>query len=280
MLTYIIHDGDCVGDIAQPTISQAIREIESEYDVTLFNRIGKKLYITDEGIRLLEYVNQILSLTETMNKEMSGLALNPRFSVGATITIGKSILPPVIKLFEERNSNVSISVLVDNTAVIEEYLLTGKLDFAFVEGRTKHKEILFSPMLEDRLVLVCHKSHPLAIREKINLRDILQYPFIVREDGSGTRELFRNELEKHKAEIQVKWTSHSFDSIISALLQNLGVSVLSHRIVQPYVNRGELCEIDITDMVLTRHFSLVHHKNKHLTEPMKALIQQFADTQF
>lgn len=265
--------------IAQPTISQAIAEIESEYGVALFNRIGKRLYITNEGLRLLEYVNQILNLTDTMNKDMGGLSLSPRFSVGATITIGKSILPPVISLYEEENPNVSVYVLVDNTAVIEEHLLTGKLDFAFVEGRTKHKEILLSPLLEDRLVLVCHKNHPLANREDVRLKDILDCSFIVREDGSGTRELFKKELEKHKAKIQVKWTSHSFDSIISALLQNLGVSVLSHRMAQPYVQRGELCEIDIPDMALTRHFSLVHHKNKHLTEPMKALIQEFADTE-
>ncbi len=261
--------------IAQPTISQVIREIESEYGVALFNRIGKKLYITAEGLRLLEYVKQILSLSDRMNQDMSGITLSPSFSVGATITVGQSVLPPVLSRFEARTPNVSVSVLVDNTAVIEENLLVGKLDFAFVEGRTKHKDILSRPLMEDKLILVCHKNHPLAGRKTVCIEDVLEYPFLVREDGSGTRELFQQELDKHKAAIRVKWTSHSFDSIFAALLQNLGVSVLSSRIAQPYVRRGELREISISDLSLTRHFSLVHHKNKYLTQPMRALIQEF-----
>ncbi len=261
--------------IAQPTISQAIQEIESEYRILLFNRIGKKLYMTAEGLRLLEYTRQILSLTGAMDKEMNGLALSPHFTVGATITIGQSVLPPVLRRFEAGNPNVFVSVLVDNTAVIEENILTGKLDFAFVEGQTKHRNILLHPLLEDQLVLVCHKSHPLSGRQAVRLQEILECPFLVREDGSGTRELFQRELEKHKAAIHVKWTSHSFDSILSALLQNLGISVLSRRVASPYVQQGELHEINISDMSLTRSFSLVHHKNKYLTEHMKALIHEF-----
>jgi len=265
--------------IAQPTISQAVREIESEYQVLLFNRIGKKLYITAEGLRLLDYIQQILSLNGAMDQEMNGLALSPHFSVGATITVGQSVLAPVMRRFEARNPTVSVSVLVDNTAVIEENLLTGKLDFAFVEGQTKHKDILLRPLLDDKLVLVCHKSHPLSVRENIRIKDILEYPFLVREDGSGTRELFQKELEKHKALIHVKWTSHSFGSILSALLENLGISVLSQRVALPYVGQGELHEINISDMSLTRSFSLVHHKSKYLTEHMKSLINEFAGAQ-
>lgn len=265
--------------IAQPTISQVIQEIESEYQVLLFNRIGKKLYITSEGLCLLDYTKQILSLTGAMNQEMNGLAQSPRFSVGATITIGQSVLAPVLRRFESDNPNVSVAVLVDNTAVIEENLLTGKLDFAFVEGQTKHKDILLHPLLDDRLVLACHKSHPLSGRTEAYIEDVLEYPFLVREDGSGTRELFQKELEKHKAQIHIKWTSHSFDSILSALLHNLGISVMSQRVAYPYVQSGELCEINIVDMVLTRSFSLVYHKSKYLTEPMKLLIHEFSNIQ-
>lgn len=234
--------------------------------------------MTAEGLRLLDYTKQILNLTNAMNQEMNGLTLSPRFFVGATITIGQSVLAPVLRRFELKNPDVSVSVLVDNTAVIEENLLTGKLDFAFVEGQTKHKDILLNPLVEDQLVLVCHKNHPLSIRENVHIKDILEYPFLVREDGSGTRELFQKELEKHKAMVHVKWTAHSFDSILSALSENLGISVLSRRVAQPYVQQGKLHAIDISDMLLTRSFSLVYHKNKYLTEHMKLLINEFTNT--
>lgn len=262
--------------IAQPTISQAIKEIESEYQVLLFNRIGKKLYITAEGLRLLDYTKQILNLTATMDQEMKGLALTPRFSVGATITIGQSVLAPVLRRFEGQRPDVSVEVLVDNTSVIEENILTGKLDFAFVEGQTKHKDILLSPLVEDKLVLICHRNHPLSAWKDVHIKDILEYPFLVREDGSGTRELFQKELEKHKAMVHVKWTSHSFDSILSALSENLGISVLSWRVAQPYVQQGILHVINISDMSLIRNFSLIHHKNKYLNEHMKSLIHEFS----
>lgn len=261
--------------IAQPTISQAIQEIESEYQVLLFNRIGKRLYMTTEGLHLLDYTKQILNLIAAMNQKMNGLTLTPRFSVGATITIGQSVLAPALCRFESKNPNVSVSVLVDNTAVIEENILTGKLDFAFVEGQTKHKDILLSPLMEDQLVLVCHRNHPLSSRNNVHIKDILEYPFLVREDGSGTRELFQRKLEKHKAMIHVKWTAHSFDSILSALSENLGISVLSRRVAQPYVEQGILHAINLSDISLIRSFSLVHHKNKYLTEHMKLLINEF-----
>jgi DNA-binding transcriptional LysR family regulator len=262
--------------IAQPTISQAIREIENEYQVLLFNRIGKKLYITEEGLRLLDYTKQILSLTGAMDEEMNALALSPHFSVGATITIGQSVLAPGLRRFKAENPAVSVSVLVDNTAVIEENLLTGKLDFALVEGQIKHKDILSRPLIEDRLVLVCHKDHPLSARSRVCLKDVVGYPFLVREGGSGTRELFEKELERHRVHIHIAWTSHSFGSIISALMENLGVSVLSQLIARPYVQSGQLCQIELCDMELSRSFSLVHHKSKYLTQPMKALIEVFS----
>lgn len=261
--------------IAQPTISQSIQEIEREYEILLFNRIGKKLHITTDGLRLLDYTKQILTLTNAMHKEMQGLSFSPSFSIGATITIGQNLLAPIVHRFEEKMPDIAVSVLVDNTAIIEENILTGKLDFAFIEGKTKHKDILVTPLIEDKLILVCNKKHPLSVKKNVCVQDILKYSFLLREDGSGTKELFQNELEKHKATIHVKWTAHSFDSILSALSENLGISILSERIIDSYIQQENLHKVNILDMTLARNFSLVYHKNKHLTESMKLLIDQF-----
>ncbi len=258
--------------IAQPTISQAIAELEREYGIQLFDRLSKKLFITQTGKQFLEYAKIILSTAQEMEKAMGNLSVHNTILFGATISVGKCILTDIVKTFEALYPNTTIKVTIDNTTIIENLLLESKLDLALVEGNIKSTELMVTPAIPDCLVLVCQKDHPLSRRDSINIKELERYPFILREEGSGTRETFTNALREHNVHIDVKWSCHGFDSIMEAVLANQGMTVISRRIAEPFVSEGKLCIVQIEGIQMNRSFSLVHHKTKYMNDTMRNLI--------
>ncbi len=259
--------------IAQPTISQAISELEKEYGILLFDRLSRKLYITEAGLQLLSYARNILTLSSEMEKQMINLSAVKTILLGATITVGKCVLVDIVKRFEEANPNIKIVVSIENTATIESMLLRSQLDIGFVEGHIRSTELMITPAIPDELVLVCHRDHTLSTKESVSLLDISCHPFILREVGSGTRELFEEKIRQENIQITPKWTCHGSDSIIEALLANQGITVISRRLVESYVKDGSLCIVPIKNIQIHRNFSIVYHKNKFISNALDSLIQ-------
>ena len=141
--------------IAQPTVSQVIAEIENEYGIRLFERLSRRLYITREGRQLLDYARHITALFEEMERDLHYASRNRTLRVGATITVGSCVLPALVARFEAENPSDTVEVLVDNTRVIEEKILSSELDFGLVEGDVTEPDLLSRPVLRDELVLIC-----------------------------------------------------------------------------------------------------------------------------
>ena len=258
--------------IAQPTISQAIAELEKEYGILLFNRLSRKLYITDAGRQLLAYAQSILTLVSEMEQQMKNLAAHQTVLLGATITVGQSVLADIVKRFEETYPHISIAVTIDNTATIENLLLQSRLDIGLVEGKIRSKELEIIPAIPDELVLVCNPRHEFAQRPFVVLAELGAQPFILREAGSGTRELFEEKILQENIRLKPKWTCHGSDSIMQALLANQGLTVISRRLVEPYVRDGRLCIVPIKDTQIRRNFSIVYHKTKFISDTLEKLI--------
>lgn len=263
--------------IAQPTISQAISELEREYGVLLFDRLSKKLYITEAGQQLFGYAQSILALSNEMEKNMLNLSLNKTITLGATMTVGKCVLVDIVRDFEEMYPNIKIQVIIDNTATIENMLLNSEIDIAIIEGTVKSTELISSPIIPDDLVLVCHKNNSLSKRKCIDIEELSSYPFVLREEGSGTREVFEDYIRKKHIPINVKWNCHSSDSIVEAVLANQGITVISKRLVENQVQEGNLKIIPINNIKMERSFSLVHHKTKYLSQWLKCFIEYVKD---
>lgn len=131
--------------IAQPTVSQVIAEIENEYGIRLFERLSRRLYITREGRQLLDYARHITALFEEMERDLHYASRNRTLRVGATITVGSCVLPALVARFEAENPSDTVEVLVDNTRVIEEKILSSELDFGLVEGDVTEADLLSRP---------------------------------------------------------------------------------------------------------------------------------------
>jgi len=259
--------------LAQPTISQAIQEIESQYRILLFERLNKKLYITDAGRELLDYARHIVSLFNKMEVTLQGHAVSMTLQVGATVTVGTCVFNTAIAEFERQNPDIQIHVSVDNTRMIEDMILKSQLDLAVVEGTISSPDIHVLPIMDDELVLVCGAGHPFFGRSEIDFSELKGMSFVLREPGSGTRALFEDKLREHQVTINEKWMCNNSEAIKNAVMEGQGMTVISRSLVERELSEGSLYLVPIRHIYLKRQFSLVYHKNKFLSAPIKRLIQ-------
>lgn len=263
--------------IAQPSVSGAVSELEAHYDALLFDRIGRRLVITPAGERLAEYARRLLALSDDMESTMRNGVDSLRVVLGATVTVGACVMSPLVQELEVQCPGVSCQVRVDNSSAIEEKILQSELDMALVEGIVKHAEIVSQPVIRDRLVLVSAPGGPLGGRDRVRLAELEGLPFALREQGSGTRELFEQGLIACGVSIRERWTCNNAQAIVAAVRAGLGVTVISRRLVEEELRTGELREVVVEDARFERNFCLCHHKDKFLSPPLRVFSRLCAD---
>ena len=259
--------------ISQPTVSQAIKELEEHYEALLFERIGKKLYITERGEKLLFYARQLVKDFDDMEKKMDHANYLEKIRIGATNTVGNCILSDVISRFRQINPQVETYSYVNNTKYIEEKLLKSELDIGIVEGEIKSPDLISIPEVNDFLILACSTKHPFAKKKVVRLSELTTESFAMRERGSGTRELFEKSILEHKIPIKIVFEGNSSASIKKAIIENQCLAVISIRLVEEEIKRGQIHVIENTEHNWDRYFSVVYHKNKLVSNEMNSLIE-------
>ncbi len=258
--------------ISQPSVSQVIANIEQDFGVRLFERFSKKLYITESGRLLQDYARHILFSFYEMEERLRGSGVTHRIRIGASVTVGACLLSAITKNFAGLQPEIQIKAVVDNTSVIENQICANDLDLGLVEGNIHHPNIVATPFMDDQLVLVCGKSHPLYSKPIIGKKGLSNLAFIVREEGSGTRELFVSVMNSHGIPWEVTWVCNNAEGIKNAVIAGIGVTVISQMLVSKEIADGDLHLIKIDGMEFKRKFHIIYHCNKYLTDPIRQLI--------
>ncbi|WP_411677461.1 LysR family transcriptional regulator [Caproicibacter sp.] len=259
--------------LAQPAVSLAIKELETYYGIKLFDRISRKLFVTEKGKTFLQYARQIVSLFDEMENGVKDWDSFGMLRVGSSVTIGTCLLSQFIARFSPQYPNVKVRVTIDNSSVIEDKILLSQLDFALIEGQIHSENIISKSFMEDELVLVCGAHHPLAAAQEISLEELLGQTLILREKGSGTRELFDSTLLTHGLTAAPAWESISTEAIIGAVSCGMGVSVLPYKLVRRELEERRLVRIFIPHIKFQRSFTVIRHKDKHLSKSAQAFIR-------
>lgn len=252
--------------MTQPSVSQAIRELESHYGAQFFDRISKRLYLTDQGTRFLSYARHILSLSDEMEMALAHPEAFGTLKVGATLTIGNALLPSIVHRFQSEFPKISLQLFVKNTDDIEQMIIGNTIDLGLVEGYVVSQDIVQTPLASDSLALVCGRSHPLYGRTDITERQLAQQRFIVREPGSGTRALFENAMRAQGLSWTPAWECSGSDIMTRAAAEGLGIAVLSERLIAREIASGTLWRLPSETLNLRRQFSIVYHKNKYFSD--------------
>ncbi|WP_066894334.1 LysR family transcriptional regulator [Clostridium nigeriense] len=261
--------------ISQPSISQSINELEAELGVKLFDRIGKKLFLTHEGEVFLNYTRRILNLYDEGVKTIRDFNLNEkgRIVIGASTTIGIYILPEIIKEFSSKYKDIEISLIIENTKNIEKLILENKVDFAYVEGDIHSEEIEREIIWKDELVFICGDKNNLRNYDEIEGRVLENEKLIMREEGSGTREHTELFLKKNKVKFTTFLELGNTEAIKKTVEANLGVGCLSYRVVEDKVKSGELYMFRLLEGKIERDLYLISHNDKFISNNMKTFIE-------
>ncbi len=259
--------------IAQPSVSVAVKELEEHYGVRVFERMAKRLYVTQAGQELYQYARHLVSLFEETEDAMKSLGTSGTLRVGSSVTIGNYFLPGYIRSFQREFPQVRVRVTVENTDTIEGLLLENGIDLGLVEGRVQSPFLVQLPYRKDRLVMICSPEHPYASYKSIVPEVLAAEDVLLREKGSAVRELFDIRMAEAGLEIEPLWESVSTRALIGAVKENMGVSVLPYYLVEEEIKRREVRAVAVERVDFDRDFSIVYHKNKYHSRAFDAFVR-------
>lgn len=258
--------------VSQPTVSQTIRELEEHYNVLLFERLCRKLHITAPGRKLLGYAKNVVKKFDDLEDKMDAINDIDKIKIGSTITIGSCLISTIVSRIKEKHDNIEPYAYINNTRSVEEKLLKSELDIGIIEGEIKNPNLISIPEIEDYLVLACGRNHELANRDFIELRELCEMDFVMREVGSGTRKLFEDYMYDNGFDVRVKWETNCPEAMKSAITRNGCLGVLSVRLIEEEIGSGDIKAIRNASESWNRNFSIVYHKDKVIDESMQNVI--------
>ncbi len=185
--------------ISQPAITKHIQELEKEYGVRLFDRIGNRIQLTRAGQLLLDHACKIIDAYHNLDFDMKKLSKKSEgeLRIGASTTISQYVLPEMIAKFRERYPDIRLTLLSGNSHEIEEALETGRIDLGMIEGVKRQQQFKYTPFMDDELVAMVRVQNPLAEKDEISFNELRQVPMVLRELGSGTLDVFENAIKGH-----------------------------------------------------------------------------------
>lgn len=251
--------------LSQPTVSQAIHELETHYNGLLFERFGKKLYLTDRGKLLLPQAKELIHSFQHLEEMMLNQGQSPTLKLGSTITVGTCLTPDLILELRQAFPDLNIYSYVSNTRDIEKKLLRSELDAAVVEGEIQSSDLVALPIIDDTLVLAVRKEHPFYDKKYLTVQELNHQKYAVREAGSGTRQLFEDFAVRHGISYEIAWEANSPGTLLNAVLNDQILSVMSLRLMEPEIKKQSVHVFYQEQGEWNRKFKLVYHKNKFLT---------------
>ncbi len=261
--------------MTQPAVTRAIQDIENYYGIRLFERINRRLHVTETGKVFFNYALHIVDSFDQMEKSLRDWDELGVLRVGTSVTIGTSLLPKVLTKFRKEHPALQIKSTISNGATLQQDLLDNRLDFAIIEGNINDESLCKEAIATDRLVLIMPPDDPRSSNGPVFLRDFEKDAFILREEGSMGRTLMDYIFEMHGIPLVPTMESISTQAIINAVHEGLGISFLPEHLVRSSIDSGFVATRELSDEKFIRNNYIVWHKHKFLTQSAKELMDYF-----
>lgn len=256
--------------LRQPTVSAHILRLESEYGVELFFRSGRRLVLTEFGQSLMEHTRRVFSAEEDAHSMLAAAKTHYAGTLNLH-AIGPYNITPIIKAYRATYPGVNITVTVGDSKSITQRILAYQGDIGLVLSEPSDPQIFCQPYREQALVIFAATSHPLAKKREVTLSELRNEEFVMREEGSGTRQVFETALKRKGIEIRTSVQMRSREAIREAVAQGLGLGVVADRAYLPGPDIVKLQVKDFRAKTFTRLICRVERKNS-------PLIAQFLQT--
>lgn len=259
----------------QPSVSRTIRDLENEYNTTLFERYHHRLIPTPSAKLLYEYASRIIQTYAEMDKAMeNGRKL---IRIGSTVTISNTILTSLIHSYQETHPEIRIEVTVNNGAYLQNALMRDDIDLALIEDSIHYDDLQAVPFEKDSLVLIVPCDHRLASYTQVTLQDLNHIPYLKRDRGSAVREYVDHLFEENHIQVDTLWESTSTHALIHGVQEGFGVTILPYRMCRKEIEEQKVKAMTITDAPLERSYYVVTHRQKIISGPIRqflALLQK------
>ena len=262
-------------NLSQSATSAALNELESLLGAKLFSRVGRRLVLNESGRSMLPQARWVLEAAQGIESQFgrSGKLAAPQIRIAASTTTGNYLLPRVIAAWQEREPGARFTLDIGNTREVVKAVAALDADLGFIEGPTTEPQVRVVPWMRDELVVVASPRHPLArSRRKIPLEALRKATWLLREPGSGTREVVEAALMPHLHRLDAGGQVASAEGLREAVAEGTGLACLSRHAVADLVKLRRLVILATALPRLDRDLYLIHHERRYLTPALQAFI--------
>jgi len=262
--------------MTQPAVTFQVRQLEEQFNTRLFDRTHNRISLTEAGKRVHECAERIFELYAEMDNSVRELTgdISGVLILGASTTIAEYMLPALLGDFKAKYPDITIRLKVANTDGIVSQVENNAIDLGVVEAPVNNKNLVVEQCRTDHLVLIVPPAHELANEDVVPIKRVADYPFICREEGSGTREVMIESMHDagvSPADLNIAMELGSLEAIKGAVEAGMGVSILSNATIQKELKLGTLVAVQL-DPPIDRPFSFVHQKQKFRVRAMDELL--------
>jgi DNA-binding transcriptional LysR family regulator len=258
--------------LSQSATSTALSELERQFDLQLFDRVGKTLRINETGLQLLPKAVELLDRASEIENLLRGHVGFGYMKIGATLTVGNYLATILVAKFLQDHPESRIQLQVHNTSTIVQQVANHELDLGLIEGDCNHPDIEVQRWVADELVVFAAPNHPLAQLKAISIEQLLQEQWILREQGSGTRATFDRAFHNNNARLHIRLELEHTEAIKRAVESGLGIGCISRLALKDAFRRGSLVPLMTPELNLGRYFYFLWHKQKYQTTGMREFI--------
>jgi DNA-binding transcriptional LysR family regulator len=259
--------------LSQPAISKSLNELERQLNLTLLERNGRSIRLTDAGQALYARAREIFGvewIAEQELREIRGLKRGV-LRIGASTTIATYMLPPYLGRFHLRHPGIRIRATSANTRTVLRMLLESRADIALVEGPVSHPQVEVQPWLDDELVVISHPQHRLLSRNDVDVGMLVREQFIVREPGSGTRDVSARALALHGVRLTNTMRVGGTESIKQAVAAGLGLAIVSRAAAADQLALGKIAVLSVDGLVIRRTLAQIKLRGRVPTAAAREL---------
>ncbi len=260
--------------ISQPAISRQLKEFEQRIGVVLFERLPRGMRLTQAGEVLREYAARLFEIARAAEVSVRELAdaRQGHLAIGASNTVGTYILPSLLARFRRTHPAVRISMFVGNTEQVAQGVADLRFMLGFIEGPLHGRDLRVHRFLDDEIVPVASADHPLSGRRRLLPPDLSDQPLLMREPGSGTRELVERRLQRHGIRLSNIVELGSTEAIKKAAVHGGGIAWLPRVCMHWELAAGELVRLPVKSVDIRRPLSIVRRPDGHTAPPAEAFL--------
>lgn len=249
--------------LSQSAASGALKDLEDQFGVQLFDRVGKRLQLNDFGRTIRTRAEALMTQARELEAALARRPQAGDIKVGATLTIGNYLAVGVMARYMAAHPGAQVALDVENTAAIARRIANFELDLGMIEGELTHPDLEVIPWQDDELVVFCAPTHPYARRKKISDEELLAATWIVRETGSGTRQTFDRAMHGLLPQLTLLPELQHTEAIKRAVVAGLGIGCLSKVALEDAFKRGSLVPLAVPHRDFSRRFYFILHKQKY-----------------